>query len=46
MTGLDGKTQVHPDVSYRTSDGELFYQTSSIRYKKDIVNLENSLNKN
>lgn len=45
MHGLDGKTQVHPDVSYRTSDGELFYQTSSIRYKKDIVNLENSLNK-
>jgi len=45
FTGLDGKTQVHPDVSYRTSDGELFYQTSSIRYKKDIVNLESSLNK-
>ena len=45
MPGLDGKTQVHPDVSYRTSDGELFYQTSSIRYKKDIINLENSLNK-
>jgi len=43
--GLDGKTQIHPDVSYRTSDGELFYQTSSIRYKTDIVDLENSLNK-
>ena len=45
MPGLDGKTQVHPDVSYRTSDGELFYQTSSERYKTDIVNLESSLNK-
>jgi len=45
LPGLDGKTQVHPDVSYRTTDGELFYQTSSERYKTDIVNLENSLNK-
>ena len=45
MDSLDGKTQVHPDVSYRTSDGELFYQTSSERYKTDIVNLESSLNK-
>ena len=45
LPGLDGKTQVHPDVSYRTSDGELFYQTSSERYKTDIVNLESSLNK-
>lgn len=45
MPGLDGKTQVHPDVSYQTSSGELFYQTSSERYKTDIVNLESSLNK-
>ena len=45
MPNLDGKTQVHPDVSYRTSDGELFYQTSSERYKTDIVNLESCLNK-
>ena len=45
MLGLDGKTQTHPDVSYRLSDGELFYQTSSERYKTDIVNLESSLNK-
>ena len=45
MPGLDGKTQVHPDVSYRTSDGELFYQTSSERYKTDIVDLENCLDK-
>ena len=45
MPGLDGKTQVHPDVSYRTSDGELFYQSSSRRYKTDIVNLESSLDK-
>ena len=45
LPGLDGKTQVHPDVSYRTSDGELFYQTSSERYKTNIVNLENCLDK-
>ena len=45
MPGLDGKTQIHPDVSYRTSDGELFYQTSSERYKTDIVDLENCLDK-
>ena len=45
IPGLDGKTQVHPDVSYRTSDGELFYQTSSERYKTDIVDLENCLDK-
>jgi len=45
VPGLDGKTQVHPDVSYRTSDGELFYQTSSERYKTDIVDLENCLDK-
>jgi hypothetical protein len=45
MPGLDGKTQVHPDVSYRTSDGEIFYQSSSRRYKTDIVNLESSLDK-
>jgi len=45
MPGLDGKTQVHPDVSYRTSDGELFYKTSSIRYKTNVTNLENFLDK-
>ena len=45
MLGLDGKTQTNSDVRFSTATGELYYQTSSRRYKTDIVNLENCLDK-
>jgi hypothetical protein len=45
MYGLGGYTSSNADVRYATSSSELYYQTSSKRYKTDIVNLENSLDK-
>ena len=33
------------DVRYDTSTGQIYYQTSSERYKSEITNLEDSLNK-
>ena len=42
---LGGYTPTGSDLRYDTSDGEIYYQTSSKRYKTDIVNLENSLDK-
>ena len=33
------------DVRYDTSSGQIYYQTSSERYKSEITNLEDSLNK-
>jgi len=42
---LGGYTPTGADLRYDTSDGEIYYQTSSKRYKTDIVNLENSLDK-
>jgi hypothetical protein len=45
MYGLGGYTASYADVRYDTTSKELYYQTSSKRYKTDIVNLENSLDK-
>ena len=45
MYGLGGYTSNNADVRYATSSKELYYQTSSKRYKTNIVNLENSLDK-
>jgi hypothetical protein len=45
MLGLGGYTSSNSDVRFSTASGELYYQTSSKRYKTDIVNLENSLDK-
>jgi hypothetical protein len=45
MLGLDGKTQTGSDVRFSTATGELYYFTSSRRYKTNIINLENSLDK-
>ena len=45
MYGLGGYTSSNADVRYATSSKELYYQTSSKRYKTNIVNLENSLDK-
>ena len=45
VPGLDAKTQTGSDVRYNTTSGELYYFTSSRRYKTDIVNLENCLDK-
>ena len=45
MHGLGGYTSSNADVRYATSSKELYYQTSSKRYKTNIVNLENSLDK-
>ncbi len=42
---LGGFTPTGADLRYDTSDGEIYYQTSSERYKTDIVNLESSLDK-
>ena len=43
--GLGGSATTGSDVRYSTSDGQIYYQTSSKRYKTNIVNLENSLDK-
>ncbi len=45
MQGLDGKTQTGSDVRFNTTSKEIYYFTSSRRYKTNIVNLENSLDK-
>ena len=45
VLGLKGYTPTGSDVRYDTGDGEIYYQTSSKRYKTDIVNLESSLDK-
>ena len=45
MYGLGGYTSSNADVRYATSSKELYYQTSSKRYKTNILNLENSLDK-
>jgi hypothetical protein len=45
MHGLGGYTSSNADVRYATSSKELYYQTSSKRYKTNILNLENSLDK-
>jgi hypothetical protein len=45
MYALGGYTASYADVRYDTTSKELYYQTSSKRYKTDIVNLENSLDK-
>jgi len=42
---LNAYTPTGADLRYDTSDGEIYYQASSIRYKTDIVNLESSLDK-
>ena len=43
--GLGGSGTAGSDVRYSTATGRIYYQTSSKRYKTDIVNLENSLDK-
>ena len=45
MFGLDAKGTTGSDVRYNTSTKELYYLTSSKRYKNNIVNLESSLDK-
>ena len=45
MNNLGGYSGSYADVRYDTSSKELFYQTSSLRYKEDINNLENTLSK-
>jgi len=45
MHGLDAKGTTGSDVRFLTSTQELYYLTSSRRYKTNIVNLENSLDK-
>ena len=45
MNNLGGYSFANSDVRYSTITKELYYQTSSKRYKTDIVNLENSLDK-
>ena len=45
MNNLGGYSGSFSDVRYDTSSKELFYQTSSRRYKENIVDLENTLSK-
>jgi len=45
ISNLGGYASSNADVRFDTSSKELYYQTSSIRYKKDVVNLDNSLSK-
>jgi hypothetical protein len=45
MSALGGYPGSNADVRYDTSSKELYYQTSSKRYKTNIVNLESSLDK-
>ncbi len=45
MYGLDAKGTTGSDVRYLTSTEELYYLTSSKRYKTNIVNLESTLDK-
>ena len=42
---LGSSTVAASDVRYHTGSKEIFYQTSSKRYKTDIINLESSLDK-
>ena len=42
---LLGSSASNPDVRYNTTTDELYYNSSSIRYKEDITDLENSLDK-
>jgi len=45
VPGLGGSSNSNPDVRYNTTTDELYYNSSSIRYKEDITDLENSLDK-
>ena len=45
MSRLGGYSSSNADVRVDTNSKELYYQTSSKRYKTNIVNLENSLDK-
>jgi hypothetical protein len=45
MNNLGGYSASYADVRYDTSSKELYYQTSSKRYKTDIVDIENVLGK-
>ena len=42
---LLGSSASNPDVRYNTTTDELYYNSSSIRYKENITDLENSLDK-
>jgi hypothetical protein len=45
MNNLGGYSVSYADVRFDTTSKELYYQTSSIRYKTNITNLENSIDK-
>ena len=45
MPALLGSSASNPDVRYNTTTNELYYNSSSIRYKEDITDLEDSLDK-
>lgn len=38
--GITGASSANSDIRYNTSSGQMYYQTSSRRYKKDITDLE------
>jgi len=45
LPNIIGFSGANSDVRYDTSSGQIYYQTSSQRYKSEITNLEDSLNK-
>jgi len=45
LHNIIGFSGANSDVRYDTSSGQIYYQTSSQRYKSEITNLEDSLNK-
>jgi len=45
LYGIIGFSGANSDVRYYTSTGQIYYQSSSERYKSEITNLEDSLNK-
>jgi len=42
---LLGSSASNPDVRYNTTTGELYYNSSSIRYKEDVTDIESTIDK-
>ena len=42
---LLGSSASNPDVKYNTTTGELYYNSSSIRYKEDVTDIESTIDK-
>ena len=45
VPSLLGSSDSNPDVRYNTTTGELYYNSSSIRYKEDVTDIESTIDK-